>query len=665
MKTATYKGSIQKKFVRAIFSLVSLMIISAYFLFSFWYLHQQKHNSEIMAHNLTQGLAQDFVRLALLDDLNTATDLTTKLQALPNINKIIFTDKEKKNIFQYNAQKQKNITQNLYIIKTTVYYKNDYYGKLYFEFKVDKFFTILQEHFLILLLVLLVFLTLSFFLAKAYAKHFSKPILYLVNFLEKVEFHENMKRYKIKGTYDDEIGKLYEEVNFLFNKMLDFLEEKKEVQKRLKFLMEYDPLTGLLNKNGLIKALKKYLNEKDELQWHLMFYIKITNLKTINHTYGYDYGDFLLKEISQNLNTAFKDATLYAHIGTGEFVLFYKNIANIKEEALHQAQNLGDALSVILTQPLQYKEKMLHPEIYIGIDIINHENDPLKILRETNIALEVGREKHHKVSYFNNLHETYQKETLNVFEELPKAIKENQLEMFYQLQYNVDGSIYGAEALIRWQHPIFGLLTPYKFIPIAERTDLIVDIGEWVIEAVAKQLQIWQKNETTKKWIIAINVSAKQFHKENFITHLEKIIHKYKINPHSIKLELLESLFVENQELVAQKMVELKALGFKLSLDDFGTGFSSLQYLKTFPLDQIKIDQSFVLNMFNNKKDIQIIKSIIYLGKLLNMNVIAEGVEEKEHYIKLKELGCLYFQGYHFAKPKSINEIEKLISNKM
>jgi EAL domain-containing protein (putative c-di-GMP-specific phosphodiesterase class I) len=170
---------------------------------------------------------------------------------------------------------------------------------------------------------------------------------------------------------------------------------------------------------------------------------------------------------------------------------------------------------------------------------------------------------------------------------------------------------------------------------------------------------VWQDNKKTKKWILAVNVSAKQFNRDDFIENIKKTIALYEIDHTKLKLELLETLFVKDQNKVAQKMKELKALNLKLSLDDFGTGFSSLQYLKIFPLDQIKIDQSFVMNMFNNEKDIKIIKSIIYLGTLLEMNVIAEGVEEKEHYEKLKEIGCQYFQGYYFAKPQSIHYINK------
>jgi len=661
MKISIYKGSIQQKFIRAIFFLISLVVLTGYIAFVTWYIHNQKQDRVYLAKNITKVLSQDFVRLVLLDDINTATDLTTKLQSFKQVQKVVLYNKEKKTIFTYvSHNKAKEIT--LFNTKNKLYYHNGYYGELYFELEVESLWEIFKDNLLTFLLLLLFFLSISLLIAKKYANYFSKPILYLVDFLEKVEFQDKMKQYKIKGDYDDEIGKLYEEINFMFANMLNFIQEKEKAQKKLSFITQYDALTGLLNKNGLIKELEHTL-QNDSSDWNTMFYIKLTNIKSINHAYGYKYGDLVLRKLAQNIKENFSDADLSARISIGDFVLYYQNTHSDKHTSLLKAQNIADALISILSNTIEIEGKRLSPEIYIGIDIFHNENDPLKILQHTNIALELGREKEQKIVYFDKTNENYAQNAFNVYEGLVIALKEDQLEVFYQLQYDTNANIFGAEALIRWRHPEFGLLTPYKFIPIAERTDLIVKIGDWVIEAVCKQLQKWQNNKQTKDWIIAINVSAKQFHKDGFVTNLYTVVSHYKVDPSKIKLELLESLFVEDQDKVAIKMHELKALKFKLSLDDFGTGFSSLQYLKTFPLNQIKIDQSFIMNMFNNEKDIKIIKSIIYLGSLLDMEVIAEGVEEKEHYEKLKELGCKYFQGYYFAKPQSVEQLNKTIKS--
>ncbi len=656
MQTSVYKGSIQKKFIKAIFFLISFIVLTGYIFFISWYIYKQNDDRIYLAQSMTKVLSQDFVRLILLDDINTATDITTKLQALTKIQKVVLYNKEKKKIFKYSTEKK--LPQNeIFTTTTEMIYHGDSYGELYFELRVESLLEILKDDFIYLFALLLLFLSISYLSVKFYAKKFTQPILYLVDFLEKVELNNKLIHYKISFKYDDEFGKLYEEINFLFTKMVDYLQQKEKAEKELAISTQYDPLTGLLNKNGFTNMLTGLL-QKDTSYFNMMFYIKLTNLKSINHAYGYKYGDFILKKLATIIKENFSDSELSARMGMGDFILYYQNKNRDKKVVLQEAQNIADALLGILAKTFNINGTLIKTEAHIGIDISNNEKDPLKVLRHTNIALEIGRKNNQEIVYFDVTNENDERDILNVSEGLLIALQEKQLELFYQLQYNQNKEITGAEALIRWNHPKFGLLAPYKFIPIAERTDLIITIGDWVLDAACKQLKLWQDDEKTKEWIIAVNVSAKQFNKENFVENVKKTITHYNIDHTKLKLELLETLFVKDQNLVASKMKELKKLNIKLSLDDFGTGFSSLQYLKIFPLDQIKIDQSFVMNMFTNEKDIQIIKSIIYLGSLLKIDIIAEGVEEKEHYEKLKKIGCQHFQGYYFAKPKSIKDLD-------
>lgn len=656
MQTAIYHGSIEKKFIKLIFLLISFIILCGYLFFVGWYTYKQNSDRLYLAKSVTQVLTQDFVRLMLIDDISTASDITTKLQALKNVQEVVLYDKNNKKFFKYEA----NYTLakgEVFSTTTSVIYNDVPYGKLSFKMRVESLEDILLDNSITFALFLLFFMALSFVLVKSYARRFTSPILNLVDFLDNVEFDKDISKYKIKIKDDNEFGKLYEEVNFLFSKLADYFKEKESAQKELTLLTQYDPLTGLYNKNAFLKALEESLTQEN-IMFNIMFNLKLQNLKSINHAYGFKYGDLILKEYAKEIKENFSDVSLSARVGVGEFLLYYENIDSDKKRVFKMAQGIADALLGSIAKIFEIQGKLIKTEVIIGIDIFNQEKDPLKILRHTDIAIGVGQEKQQEIIYFDKKNENTEREILNVSRDLLLALKEEQLELFYQLQYDVKERVIGAEALIRWNHPKFGLLSPVKFIPIAERTNLILEIGAWVLESACKQLKVWQSDPIAKEWVIAVNVSVKQFNRDDFVSKVTDVIEKYKINPRMLKLELLETLFVDNQEKIALKMQNLRKLHIKLSLDDFGTGYSSLQYLKTFPLDQIKIDQSFIMNMFNNEKDIKIIKSILYLGSLLGINVIAEGVEEKVHYEKLKELGCNFYQGYYFAKPKSIKEIE-------
>jgi len=238
--------------------------------------------------------------------------------------------------------------------------------------------------------------------------------------------------------------------------------------------------------------------------------------------------------------------------------------------------------------------------------------------------------------------------------------------LFYQIQMREaeeDGLFRtcGAEVLIRWNHPERGFVSPADFIPLAEETGDILAIGQWVLEEACRQLMKWQTNELTRNLVLAINVSAKQFRQANFVSQVQAVLQRYKINPKLIKLELTESLLLDDIEDTIATMTALNRIGIKFSLDDFGTGYSSLQYLKRLPLDQLKIDQSFVRDIASDSSDKAIVRTIIVMAQSLNLNVIAEGVETKEQLTFLVNNSCYHFQGYLFGKPMPIDEFESLL----
>lgn len=246
--------------------------------------------------------------------------------------------------------------------------------------------------------------------------------------------------------------------------------------------------------------------------------------------------------------------------------------------------------------------------------------------------------------------------------DLRHAVADMQLRLFYQVQVDAQHCPIGAEALLRWVHPVRGWVSPVQFIPVSEESSLILDIGEWVLNAACCQLILWAKMERTHKLTIAVNVSAQQFKHPAFVENIEKMLLHHQVDPSRLKLELTESVVLADINDVVVKMKALKALGVSLSMDDFGTGYSSLSYLKQLPIDQIKIDQSFVRDMTFDSNDKIMVQTIISMAENFGLNVIAEGVETDEQLIILKQLGCLTYQGYLFGKPVTIENFEALLN---
>jgi EAL domain-containing protein (putative c-di-GMP-specific phosphodiesterase class I) len=245
--------------------------------------------------------------------------------------------------------------------------------------------------------------------------------------------------------------------------------------------------------------------------------------------------------------------------------------------------------------------------------------------------------------------------------ELRKALDLQQFELHYQIQVDHTGKPIGAESLIRWRHPTRGMISPFHFIPLAEETNLILPMGQWVLNAACKQLGAWQLDERTRDLVLAVNVSAKQFRQPDFVAQVQEAVLKNNIKPDLLKLELTESMLVENIEQIIDTMNALKSIGIKFSLDDFGTGYSSLQYLKLLPLNQLKIDQSFVRDIATDFSDRAIVLTIITMAHSLGLDVIAEGVETEEQRQFLFDNGCSNYQGYLFSKPVAVEALEKLL----
>jgi len=460
----------------------------------------------------------------------------------------------------------------------------------------------------------------------------------------------------IQAVLDDE-----GEIIYYVGAFLD-LTIQKEAEAKVEFLSRYDALTGLANKTMLTESLQQHLDQDLQKVYGALICFDFNNFKAINDTYGYATGDMLLQEVAKRLKKNFSDCDMLARLSADEFVVWIADLNEELKEATLQAENYAQELLAILTLSYNLDENIIHPIPSVGITLYGvDEKDSEKLIHEADSALhqtKVTPDKH--IAFFDESVQKMAKQHLTLYTELLEAIEKNQFTLLYQPQYNRDGEIYGVEALIRWNHPQKGTLSPIEFIDVAEKTGLILPIGQWVLQTACKQLAFWQTQEETKDWVIAVNVSARQFNQENFVENVEKSIQENGLKPHFLKLELTESLFVHNIEAVVAKMHKLRKMGVQISLDDFGTGYSSLQYLRQLPLDQIKIDRSFVQDMLSNNSDAAIVKSVISLGEVFGLEVIAEGVESDKHYQYLKKLGCSAFQGYYFSQPKPPEELKEL-----
>jgi diguanylate cyclase (GGDEF)-like protein/PAS domain S-box-containing protein len=437
--------------------------------------------------------------------------------------------------------------------------------------------------------------------------------------------------------------------------------ERKLAEDEIEHLAFYDPLTQLPNRRLLIDRLKQALpsharSGKDGA----VLFLDLDHFKTLNDSLGHDVGDLLLQQVSERLIHSVREGDTVARLGGDEFIIMLENLSESAIDTATLTEAIGKKIISTLNQPYQLGIHEYHCTSSIGVALFSaHEQSCEELLKHADIAMyQAKKAGRNTIRFFDPKMQQAIYARVDLEHELRKAIDQQQLHLHYQLQVDSSKKPLGAEALIRWLHPERGLISPFNFIPLAEETGLIIPIGLWVLETACAQLKQWELDPITSDLTISINVSAKQFYQPEFVAQVQAALERQAINPMKLKLELTESMLLENIEDTVGKMNALKDCGIRFSLDDFGTGYSSLQYLKRLPLDQLKIDQSFVSELSFDKSDQAIVRTIIAMAKGLNLEVIAEGVENDSQLAFLLNYGCRYFQGYYFGKPVPINEFE-------
>jgi len=440
--------------------------------------------------------------------------------------------------------------------------------------------------------------------------------------------------------------------------------ERKAAAEEIKHLAFYDFLTGLPNRRLLIDRLQQAMasSTRSGKQGALLF-VDLDDFKTLNDTLGHDIGDALLKQVAQRLESCLREGDTVARFGGDEFVIMLEELSTQSLEAADQTEEVGEKVLSILNQPYQLDNHVLHSSPSIGVTLfVGQEENADNLLKQADIAMyQAKKAGRNTLRFFDPMMQKSINERAALEGELRKALEKNQFQLYYQIQVDNSHRILGAEALIRWLHPERGLVSPAEFIPLAEDTGLIFPIGQWILETACKQLKEWQNQAVTRELVLAVNVSAKEFRQIEFVNQVHRTLQAKAINPKLLKLELTESLLLDNIEATISTMKELKEIGVQFSLDDFGTGYSSLQYLKRLPLDQLKIDQSFVRDIAVDRNDRAIVRTIIAMAQSLKLDVIAEGVETEEQRQFLLNKGCTNYQGYLFGKPMPITQFEEML----
>ena len=438
----------------------------------------------------------------------------------------------------------------------------------------------------------------------------------------------------------------------------------KAAADEIKHLAFYDPLTQLPNRRLLQDRLQQALTASARSKMHgALLFIDLDNFKTLNDTLGHDKGDLLLQLVAGRLTAAVRECDTVARLGGDEFVIMLEDLTEGYHEAVIQSETVGEKVLASLNQPYQLSGHLHRSTPSIGVTLFSdHIKSIDELLKQADIAMYQAKSSgRNTLCFFEPFMQAEIATRTNLEADLNQALQDRQFLLHYQPQMNEEGRITGAEALVRWQHPLRGLMLPVEFIRLAEETGLIVPLGLWVLETACRQLTNWAARKETAHLTLSVNVSARQFQQADFVERVSAVLDRTGVNPYKLKLELTESLLVSNVEDTIAKMTALKAKGVSFSLDDFGTGYSSLSYLKQLPLDQLKIDQGFIRDILIDANDAAIAKMVVALAESMGLAVIAEGVEDEAQREFLDHHGCHAYQGYLFSCPLSLEAFEAFL----
>lgn len=441
------------------------------------------------------------------------------------------------------------------------------------------------------------------------------------------------------------------------------LSQRKAAEEEVKYLAFYDPLTGLPNRRLLIDRLQQALATSSRRQrCGALLLVDLDNFKTLNETQGHDRGDALLLQVSQRLRNCVHEDDTLARQGGDEFVIVLEDLGDTPAQAASASEDVGQKILNALRQPYSLDGDMHHSSLSMGITIFSGMRETVdELLKRADLAMykakSSGRD---TLRFYDPSMQAVVSARAAMEMDMRVGLNQSHFELFFQPLVD-NGRITGAEALLRWRHPLNGYVSPTQFIPLAEESGLILPMGEWVMRNACQRLATWADHPDLKHMTLAVNVSPRQFHQNGFVEQVLSAVNNAGADARRLKLELTESLLLSDVEDTIAKMEELQQYGVSFSLDDFGTGYSSLAYLKRLPLEQLKIDRSFVRDVLTDPNDAAIARTVVALAHSLGIGVIAEGVETEAQRVFLAENDCHAWQGFLLSPPVTSHELEDLV----
>ena len=446
----------------------------------------------------------------------------------------------------------------------------------------------------------------------------------------------------------------------IFNDLSELKKSAKEIQN----LAFYDTLTKLPNRSLFLDRFSTALSTASRTNsFGAILHIDLDRFKIVNDTQGHDCGNLLLIEVANRLKSCVRATDTVARLGSDEFIVLIEDVSDNMDDTSRKVGLVAEKIRKSLARPYYCSGHQLLSSSSIGVSLYcGNEKSVDAIVQHAEMAMyqakSAGR---NSIRFFDPVMQNRVAAHAALENDLRHAIARQQLHLHYQMQVDNKHRPTGAEALLRWTHPERGLILPGVFIPIAEESTLILEIGQWVMDSACKQLSLWADNDQTSNLTLAVNVSAKQFAIPDFVGSVANVLKAYQVDPALLKLELTESVMLDDMASTVEKMHALKSLGVSLSMDDFGIGYSSLSYLKQLPLDQLKIDQGFIQGITKDGSDAMLVQTIIDLAANFNLKVIAEGVETQAQLAFLKHHECMAFQGFLFGMGLPVNEFERLL----